>query len=439
MKLINNERINDARVKLTIEVSKEEFDSALDKAFEKVVKEVKVDGFRPGKMPKAMFIKRFGVEVLYEEAVNFALNDTYGKALMESQANPISDPSVSNLSEVKEGQGFTYEVEFDVMPEVKDLEYKGLVVKKEAVKVTAKMVTERINHTLEQKAENVLKEGKVENGDITIIDFEGFKDGVAFPGGKAENYELTIGSHSFIPGFEESMVGMVAGETREINVTFPENYQEKSLAGAPVIFKVTVHEIKTKQLPELNDEFVSELEIENVKTVDEYKEHVKEEIKKQLTAQVESKYENDIVKALIAKTNVEVPQSVVDHEVEHGVKNVEAQAKQYGIPVEVLLQYQGIKDMEAYKEMYKNYITDDIKRELCFAYIVKEEKLEAKPKEVEAKYLEIANVKPEATEEEVKKAVEQVKRQYPLYSVIAQINNEKAFNFVKKNVAKETK
>ena len=245
MKLVAKENITESKIKLSVEVSAEEFDQYLDQAFEKVVKEVKVDGFRPGKMPKAMFISRFGYEALHEEAVNFALNASYPAAVKEADVNPISDPVLGNISEPAKGTALSYEVSFDVWPVAHLGEYKGITVKALSTEVTEEAVNERVNGALKQKAENVIKEGAVENGDTAVIDFEGFVDGVAFAGGKAENYELEIGSGSFIPGFEEQLVGMVTGETRDINVTFPEQYHEE-LAGKAAVFKIVLHEVKTK-------------------------------------------------------------------------------------------------------------------------------------------------------------------------------------------------
>lgn len=432
MKLVAKENITESKIKLSVEVSAEEFDQYLDQAFEKVVKEVKVDGFRPGKMPKAMFISRFGYEALYEEAVNFALNASYPAAVKEADVNPISDPVLGNISEPAKGAALSYEVSFDVWPVAHLGEYKGINVKALSTEVTEEAVNERVNGALKQKAENVIKEGAVENGDTAVIDFEGFVDGVAFAGGKAENYELEIGSGSFIPGFEEQLVGMVTGETRDINVTFPEQYHEE-LAGKAAVFKIVLHEVKTKVYPELNDEFVEELEIENVHTKEEYLAHVKEEIHHQLVHQAEHHLEETLIRTVIENAKADLPESVIEREVEEGVKRLEAQAKQYGIPADVLLKYQGIESLDAYKEMYTKYVKDDIMKELCFTAIATEEKIEVAPEEVEAEYKVIAQVTAEDSEEEAAKKVAAAKKQYQIYTVFNHLLNKKVFDFIKAN------
>ena len=432
MKLVAKENITESKIKLSVEVSAEEFDQYLDQAFEKVVKEVKVDGFRPGKMPKAMFISRFGYEALYEEAVNFALNASYPAAVKEADVNPISDPVLGNISEPAKGAALSYEVSFDVWPVAHLGEYKGINVKALSTEVTEEAVNERVNGALKQKAENVIKEGAVENGDTAVIDFEGFVDGVAFAGGKAENYELEIGSGSFIPGFEEQLVGMVTGETRDINVTFPEQYHEE-LAGKAAVFKIVLHEVKTKVYQELNDEFVEELEIENVHTKEEYLAHVKEEIHHQLVHQAEHHLEETLIRTVIENAKADLPESVIEREVEEGVKRLEAQAKQYGIPADVLLKYQGIESLDAYKEMYTKYVKDDIMKELCFTAIATEEKIEVAPEEVEAEYKVIAQVTAEDSEEEAAKKVAAAKKQYQIYTVFNHLLNKKVFDFIKAN------
>ena len=437
MKLVSKENLTESRIKLTVEVSAEEFDLYLDQAFNKVVKEVKVDGFRPGKMPKSMFISRFGYEALYEEAVNFALNDSYSKAVAEANVNPISDPQLADLSEPEKGKGLTYSVSFDVWPTAHLGEYKGVTVKALSTEVTEEVLNERVNAVLKQKAENVVKEGAVENGDTVVIDFEGFKDGVAFAGGKAENYELEIGSGSFIPGFEDQLVGMVTGETKDINVTFPTEYHAEDLAGQPVVFKIVLHEVKTKVVPELTDELVEELEIENVHTKEEYLAYMTDVIAKQLTQQAEHHLEESLINAVIDSAKADLPESVVEKEVEEGVKRLEAQAKQYGLPADMLLKYQGIESMDQYKEMYKTYVSKDIMKELCFAEIAKVENIEVTPEELEAEYKVIANVTEADDEKAAEKKIKEAKKQTPIYNVANHILNRKVFTFIKENAVIE--
>lgn len=432
MKLVSKENLNESRVKLSVEVSAEEFDKYLDQAFEKVVKDVKVAGFRPGKMPKNMFISRFGYEALYEEALHIALNDSYPKALEEANLNPISDPELSDVSEVAKDKEFTYSVTFDVWPPVHLGAYKEIEVKALSTVATDEAVLERVQNMLKQKGENVIKDGKIENGDTAVIDFEGFVDGVAFPGGKAENYELEIGSGSFIPGFEEQLVGMITGESKDINVTFPENYRQE-LAGKATTFKIMVHEVKTKVYPELDDELVGDLEIENVKTVDEYKAYLKDQIHHELTHQAENHLVSTLIKTVIDNSSADIPESIINREVEEGVKKIEVQAKQYGMPVEALLQYSGVASLDEYKEKSAEYVRNDIMKELCFEEIAKLENIEVENEEVTTEYNNLAGIKEDDTDGEKAKKYRETQKKYPIYNVIAYLKNQKVLEFLKEN------
>ena len=269
--MVKVERLSENRVKLVVTVSAEQFDLALDAAFNKVVKDIKVDGFRPGKLPKSIYISRFGWESLYNEGIEFAFQATYPMALREAEVYPVDDPKVDLVdpAAIEKGKSFDYTVEVDVWPNVHLGEYKGVKVKKQSTRVLKKDVEAYIQNVLKGKAENVIKEGAAELGDTVVIDFEGFVDGVAFEGGKGENYSLELGSKSFVPGFEEQLVGAKSEDNVEVKVTFPENYHA-NLASKDAVFKCVVHEVKTKVVPELNDDFVKELEIENVHTKDEY-------------------------------------------------------------------------------------------------------------------------------------------------------------------------
>ncbi len=432
MKIVSTEKISESKTKLTVEVSVEEIDKCLDEAFDKVIKDVKVSGFRPGKMPKNMFINRFGYEALYEEAMNIALNKTYPDALKETKLQPVSDPTLSDASEFAKGKEFTYTVTFDVWPTITLGEYKGIEVKKLSTEVTDELINERIKRDQERKAENVLKEGAIEKGDTAVIDFEGFVDNVAFEGGKAENYELEIGSGTFIPGFEDQLIGMVTGEQKDINVTFPENYA-KELAGKEAVFKILVHEVKTKVLPEVDDEFVEDLEIENVKTKDEYLAHIKNELSDNLVRQAENHFINTLVDKVITDVKTEIPESVVTREVEEQVKRVEKQAKAYNLPVELLLKYSGVESLDAYKSQAKAYIEKDILTELCFEEIAKVEKLEPTEDEIFAEYDKICGIKEEDDDATKAKKRKEAQKQNSIYNVISNLKNQKVIDFLKAN------
>lgn len=432
MKIVSIEKISESKTKLTVEVSAEEIETCLDEAFDKVIKDVKVSGFRPGKMPKNMFLNRFGYEALYEEGMNIALNKTYPNALEESKLQPISEPTLTDASEFAKDKNFTYSVTFDVWPTINLGEYKGIEVKKMSTEVTDELVNERIKRDQERKAENVIKEGAIENGDTAVIDFEGFVDGVAFEGGKAENYELEIGSGAFIPGFEEQLIGMITGEQKDINVTFPEQYA-KELAGKPAVFKILVHEVKTKVLPEVNDEFVEDLEIENVKTKEDYLNKIRKELSENLEKQAENHFINTLVDKVITDAKTELPESVVNKEVEEQVKRVEKQAKAYNVPVELLLQYSGVESLDAYKTQAKAYIEKDILTELCFEEIAKVEKLEPSEEEVFAAYDKICGITDEDDDKAKAKKRKDAQKQYSIYNVIANLKNQKVIDFLKAN------
>ena len=432
MKIVSTEKINESKIKLTIEVSTEEIDKCLDEAFDKVIKDVKVSGFRPGKMPKNMFINRFGYEALYEEAMNIALNKTYPAALSEAKLQPVSDPTLTDASEFAKDKEFTYSVTFDVWPTITLGEYKGIEVKRMSTEVTEELINERIKHDQERKAENVLKEGAIEKGDTAVIDFEGFVDGVAFEGGKAENYELEIGSGTFIPGFEDQLIGMVTGEQKDINVTFPENYA-KELAGKPAVFKILVHEVKTRVLPEVDDEFVEDLEIKDVKTKDQYLEYIKNELSENLKRQAENNFVNTLVDKVISDAKTELPEGVVNKEVEEQVKRVEKQAKAYNLPVELLLKYSGVESLDAYKEQAKKYIEKDILTELCFEEIAKVEKLEPTEEEIFAEYDKLCGITAEDDDQTKAKKRKEAQKQNSIYNVIANLKNQKVIDFLKAN------
>ncbi len=434
------ERLSENSVKLTVEVTAEEFDAALDKAFTKVVKEVKADGFRPGKMPKNVFIARYGWESLYNDALQFAFEETYPVAVGEAKVYPTSEPKIDlDFSTLKKGSSFTYTAEVDVWPDVHLGEYKGIKVKPLSTRVTKKDVDAEVKKVLDGKVENVIKESPAENGDTVVIDFEGFIDGVPFEGGKGENYSLELGSKTFIPGFEDQLVGTKTDDEVDVNVTFPKDYHA-SLAGKAAVFKVKVHEVKQKVYPELNDDLVKELEIKGVETVDAYLEHVKEELKNKKKAEAENHMVSSLLDAVCEKSYAEFPNSLIQSEVEYQVQNVEKQAKQYNLPVEALLQYSGVQSMDDFKKRVEENSRKSFLRELVIDEIAKVEEIKPTDEEIENKYAEIAGVKPEDDEKAKKAKVEKVKKQYQVSQIAYSIKANKVIEFLKANaITKETK
>ena len=424
--MVKVERLSENRVKLVVTVSAEQYDFALDAAFEKVVKDVKVDGFRPGKLPKSIYISRFGWESLYNEGIEFAFQSTYGMALQEAGVYPVDDPKVDLVdpAAIEKGKSFDYTVEVDVWPNVHLGEYKGVKVKKQSTRVLKKDVEAYINNVLKGKAENIIKEGAAELGDTVVIDFEGFVDGVAFEGGKGENYSLELGSNSFVPGFEEQLVGAKSEDEVEVKVTFPENYHA-DLASKDAVFKCVVHEVKTKEVPTLNEEFVKELELENVNTVEEYQEYVKNLLKDQKAQAAEQQFEQDCIEAVLKNSYAEFPQSLINQAVERNVQRIEEQAKQYQLPVEVLLQYYQMGSLEDFRKVSEEQVRKEFLQELVYEENIKLENIEASQEELEAKYLEIAGG------DQAK--VKQVKKQYRESQVSFHIKTLKAVELVKAN------
>ena len=425
------ENISNSKVKLTIKVSAEEFDKALDMAFEKVIKKVKIDGFREGKAPKNVFINHYGWESLYQDGIEYALQLTYYPAVQKVNIIPVSDPKIDlDFSKIKKGSGFTYTAEIEIWPTPELGQYKGLTVKAKSTRVTKKMVEDYIKEQLKNKAEIVVKDTPATLGDTVVIDFEGFVNGEAFEGGKAENYPLELGSHAFVPGFEDQLVGTKTGDELDVNVVFPENYHE-SLASKPATFKVKVHEVKGREEAELNDDLVAEMEIEGVKTVKEYNEYVK----KLLQNQKEQENENYIMDTLMKKiekgSKIVVPQAVVDEELNKQVERIENQAKQYKVPTEVLLQYSGYANMEAYKKAGAEYIKRQITEEVIIEEIVKAEKFEVSKEEIEAEYAKLCGDKPEETEADKAKRLEDVKKKFSAEQVEHHLKMTKAVNLIK--------
>ncbi|MBP3799936.1 MAG: trigger factor, partial [Bacilli bacterium] len=297
---------------IVIKIEGSEWTKALDNAFTKEQKKVSVDGFRKGKVPRNIYEKKYGKESLFMPAAEEVLQKAYEKAMTESDLIPVVQPSVDIKDITENGVEFLFKI--ITKPEVKVKKYKGLNVKPEEVKVTKEEIEHRIGHLLEEYTELVTKEGKVVNGDVAVIDFEGFKDGVAFDGGKGENYSLEIGSNTFIPGFEDQIIGMKTGDEKEISVSFPEDYGVEDLKGQPVIFKVKVNEIKEKVTRELDKEFFEDLAMEGVDSKETLEKQIESEIKAQKEMENENKYIDTLLEEVAKNVEVDIPQEMVDEE-----------------------------------------------------------------------------------------------------------------------------
>lgn len=359
---------------INIKVEGKEWEEALDKAFVKANAKAKIDGFRPGKAPKEVFLKKYGKEALYMDAADIVLDGAYRKVFEDNKdLEIVAQPEIGLKSIDEKGVEFTFKL--TLKPEVKLGKYKGLNVKKDSVKVTKEEVEHEIEHLRSHYAENVVKEGKVENGDIAIIDFEGFKDGKAFDGGKGENYSLTIGSNTFIPGLEDQIIGMAKGEEKDINVTFPEDYHSEELKGQPVVFKVKVNEIKEVKIPELDKDFFEDLGMEGIDSKESLEAQVKENIKARRDADAENKYIDELLEAAAKNVEVDIPDVMISEEQDRILRQYEENLKMQGLTLEQFYQFTN-SDEAALKEQMKDEATKRVTYRLMLEAIAKAEKIE---------------------------------------------------------------
>ena len=381
-------KLEKCMMEVKVTFTTEEWKNAQEKALEKLAKNVKIDGFRQGKAPMKMVKSRVGKAAILEEATDVVLKKSYAAILLDNNIQPVGQPQVQ-IEELTEDV-LKVTVTAPVAPEVTLGQYKGLEVKKGTVKVTKKEIEAELANYQNQFAELIIKEeGTVENGDTAVIDFEGFKDGVAFEGGKAENHSLEIGSGSFIPGFEEQVIGMKVGEEKEINVTFPEEYQSAELAGQEAVFKVKVHEIKTKVLPDIDDELAKDVNIDGIETLADLETYTKEQIKNKKQTEVESKFSDDIFNAVIENTPLEVPEAMIETETQTMLREVEQNLSQQGLNMELFQQLTG-KTMEDMKTEMSEQAEKRVKFNLILAEIAKAENIEISDEEVDDEIKEIA-------------------------------------------------
>ena len=373
---------------LSVSVEGEAWTKAQTKALKKLAEKTEIKGFRKGKAPIDQVKKAVGERELWLNAVEEVAQDALEFGMKETSALPISRPElgVEQLSAEAATLTFTY----DVKPEVKLGQYKDLGIKKDKVRVTKKEVDAKVEELRHQFAELVLKEtGKVEDKDTAVIDFEGFKNDVAFEGGKGENYSLEIGSNSFIPGFEEAVIGMETGETKDIPLTFPENYHAADLAGAEVVFKVKVNEIKTKQLPEVNDDFAKTVNHHNTETMKDLLEHLEAHLREDKEAEAEEKFTNAVLTQVVDGSSLEVPASLIAEETDRMVEDFAARLKQQGFTMEQFSQITGQTEAQLREQMTPD-ATGKVKVRLVLDAIANQENLSATDEEVEAEYTKIA-------------------------------------------------
>ena len=385
---INNKKLENAIVELTVAFDSEEWKATQEKALDKLAKNVKIDGFRPGKAPAAMVRARVSKASVLEEATDMILQTKFVEILTEANVEPVAQPALS----VQKVDADELEVQIlvPVKPQVELGEYKGLEVKKGRVTVPKKEIEEQLANYQTQFAELTVKEGgKVAKGDTAVIDFEGFVDGVAFEGGKGENYPLEIGSGSFIPGFEDQVIGMTVDKEQDIVVTFPEDYVAADLAGKEATFKVTVHEIKEKHLPEIDDELAKDVNIDGVETLDQLKDHIKANIKTRKESENENKFMDDLYKAIVASSKVEDSDALLEQEQGLMLQEIEQNLQRQGLNFEVYQQFTG-KSKDDIKEDIKPQAEERVKLNAILAAIIEEEKLAVSDEELETELKTIA-------------------------------------------------
>ena len=380
------EKVEKSQVALTIEVGAAEFEAAVEKAYRKLRRKINVPGFRPGKAPRKIIEGMYGAEVFYEEALNIAFPEAYEAAVKEKELQVVGYPTVELEGECTK-EGFTFKATAPVYPEVTLGQYKGLSAPKDEVKVTAADVDERVKILQDRNTRLVSVDREAKEGDTAIIDFEGFLDGKPFDGGKGENHSLELGSHSFVPGFEEQVVGMKAGDEKDIDITFPEDYH-KDLAGKAVVFKVKVHEVKEKEVPALDDEFAKD--VSEFDTLKELKADLKKKITEERQKDADRAFEDALMEQVAANITADVPDAMVEGQARQFLENFKAQIAQQGIPYDQYMKMTGMDEKKLLEDA-KEPALRQVRLDLALAAIIKAENIEVSDEEVEAEFQKLAD------------------------------------------------
>ena len=419
------EKLEKNMAKLTVEVSAEDFKAAIKKAFNKNKNRFAIPGFRKGKAPQAMIEKMYGEGVFYEDAADEAINASYAEAMKESGLDIVSRPEVT-IEKIGKDEPFVYSALVAVKPEVTLGQYKGVEVEKADASVSAEDVEAELKKVQEQNARLLTVEDRgVEDGDQTVIDFEGFVDGKGFEGGKAEDYPLTIGSHSFIDTFEEQLIGKKIGEECEVNVTFPTEYHAADLAGKPATFKVTVKEIKVKELPELNDEFASE--VSEFDTLDEYKKDVEKKLAEKKEIEANSKNEDAVVAKVVENATMEIPDKMIDAQAENMVQDMARRMQSQGLSLDMYLKYTGMT-VEQMKEQARPDAEKRIRTRLVLEAVAQAENIQISDEKVdeevakmaEAYKMEVDKLKSYMSESDIKQMKEDLAVQQAVDLLVAE-------------------
>ena len=407
------EKVEKSQVALTIEVGAAEFEAAIEKAYQKMRKKINVPGFRPGKAPRKIIEGMYGAEVFFEEAINIAFPDAYEAAVKEQELQVVGYPNVEMVGEVTR-EGFTFKATAPVYPEVTLGEYKGLSAPKDEVKVTAADVEDRLKQLSDRNTRLVSVEREAKEGDTAVIDFEGFLNGEPFEGGKGENHSLELGSHSFVPGFEEQVVGMKAGDEKDIDITFPEDYHA-DLAGKAVVFKVKVHEVKEKEVPTMDDEFAKD--VSEFDTLKDLKADLKKKIAEERQKEADRAFEDALMEQVAANITADVPDAMVETQARQYLDNFKMQIAQSGIPYDQYMKMTGMDESKLLEDA-KEPALRQVRMDLAVAAIIKAENLDATDEEVEAEFQKLA--------EQYSMDIEMVKKYLQAEQVKDQLISQKA-------------
>lgn len=423
---VKMEKLEKNVVKFEVTIGADKFAEAVKKSYAKNAKKFNVPGFRKGKAPMNIIKQYYGEGALYEDAINYIYETTYPEVLSENDIHPVDYPSI-DIVQIGEGKEFIYTALVPVVPKVELGAYKGIEAKKEVVEVTDEDVENKLKELQAQNTRVEVKEGAIEKGDIAVIDFKGYVEEVAFEGGEAKDYELEIGSGSFIDNFEDQLVGLIAGESKDVDVNFPEQYGKEDLNGKPAKFEVTVKSVKKKELPEITDEFASE--VSEFETLEELRNNIREELVKANELKAVNEYEMAVIETVVANANVEIPDAMVNRELDGMLQDLENRLKYQGLDIESYFKFTNTSEAD-FREQMKDIATKNVKNELVLNEIAKAEKIEASEEEIKEKANEIASKygETEKLEETVNRLV-QVQREY----LGTQIVNEKIKNMIMEN------
>ncbi|AMY04587.1 trigger factor [Staphylococcus condimenti] len=387
---------------LSVTVPAKKVDQAIDQAFKKVVKQVNIPGFRKGKVPRQIFEQRFGVEALYQDAVDILLPEAYGEAIEETGIKPVDQPEIE-VNQIEKGKDLKFDATVTVQPEVKLGEYKGLEIEKQNADLTDEELQEAIDHSLGHLAEMVIKEdGSVEEGDTVNIDFDGYVDGEQFEGGQAEGYDLEIGSGMFIPGFEEQLVGLNTGDEKDVKVTFPEEYHAEELAGKEATFKVKINEIKYKNVPELDDEIANELD-SDADNVEQYRENLRKRLSEEKKVNAENAEKEEAINKAVNNAEVDIPEAMINNELDRMMQEFAQRIQQSGLNLETYFQISG-QDESQLREQMKDDAEERVKTNLTLNAIANAEEVEATEEDID-KELEAMSTQFNISVEDIKKTL----------------------------------